>query len=102
MGNRTEVEIKAIGILRLILDTGFIMDLVDIVYVPVFTRNLISVPRLDSYGYELKFGNKEVSLFYNSCLVGSGTLRGNLYSLNLDCKYSQSLLSYHVYEFSKK
>ena len=44
----------------------------------------------------------EFSLFYNSCLIGSSTLHGNLYSLNLDCKYSQSLLSYHVYEFSKK
>ncbi|RVW71665.1 Retrovirus-related Pol polyprotein from transposon TNT 1-94 [Vitis vinifera] len=74
LGNGTEVEIEAIGTLCLILDTGFIMDLVDTVYVPVFTRNLISVPRLDSYGYELKFGNNGVSLFYNSCLVGSGTL----------------------------
>ena len=88
LGNGTKVEIKAIDTLRLILDTGFIMDLVDTVYVLVFTRNLISVPRLDSYGYELKFGNKGVSLFYNSCFVGSGTLRGNIYSLNLDCKYS--------------
>ncbi|RVW98915.1 Retrovirus-related Pol polyprotein from transposon TNT 1-94 [Vitis vinifera] len=74
LGNGTEVEIEAIGTLRLILDTGFIMDLVDTVYVPIFTRNLISVLRLDSYGYELKFGNNGVSLFYNSCLVGSGTL----------------------------
>ena len=40
-------------------------------------------------------------MFYNSCLVGFNTLRGNLYSLNLDYKYSQSLLSYYVYEFSK-
>ena len=88
MGNRTEVEIKAISTLHLILDTSFIMDLVNTVYVLVFTRNLISVPRLDSYGYELKFGNNGVSLFYNSCLVGFGTLHGNIYSLNLDCKYS--------------
>ena len=43
-----------------------------------------------------------VSLFYNSCLVGSSTLRGNLYSLNLDYKYSKSLLSYHVHESSRK
>lgn len=35
-------------------------------------------------------------------MVSSGTLHGNFYSLNLDCKYSQSLLSYHAYEFSKK
>ena len=63
-----------------------------------FTRNLISVPKLDSYGYELKFGNSSVSLFYNSCLVGSDTLRGNLYSLNLDYKYS----SYHVNQYFRK
>ena len=62
MRNETEVEIKVIGTLRLILDIGFIMDLVDTIYVPIFTRNLILVPRLDSYGYELKFGNNGVFL----------------------------------------
>ena len=102
LGNGTKVKIEVIVTLRLILDTGFIMDLVDTIYVPVFTRNLISVPKPDSYSYELKFGNNGISLFYNSCLVGSSTSYGNLYSLNLDCKYSQLLLSYHVYEFSKK
>ena len=82
------MEIEAICTLYLILDIDFIMDLIDIAYVLVFTRNLISVPKLDSYGFELKFRNNGVPLFYNSCLVGSSTLRGNLYSLNLDYKYS--------------
>ena len=50
------------------------MDIVDTVYVPTFTKNLISVPRLDFYGYELKFRNNGVSLFYNSCLVSFNTL----------------------------
>ena len=54
------------------------MDLIDKVYVPVFTRNLLSVPKLDFYGHELVFGNNCVFLFYNSCLVGSGTLSDNL------------------------
>ncbi|KAL6322423.1 hypothetical protein AAG906_008078 [Vitis piasezkii] len=63
LGNGIEVEIEAIDTFHLILDTGFIMDLVDTVYVLVFTRNLISVPKLYSYGYELKFGNKIVSLY---------------------------------------
>ena len=88
--------------LRLILDTGFIMDLVDTIYVSNFTRNLILVPRIDFYSYKLKFGNNGVSLFHNSCLVSSHTLCGNLYSLNLDWKYFQSLLSYYVHELSKK
>ena len=102
LGNGTGVEIEAIDTLRLILDSGFIMYLVDTTYVPVFTRNLISIPKLDSYGYGLKFGNNGVSLFYNSYLVSASTLLGNLYSLNLDYKYSQSLLSYHVHESSRK
>ena len=93
MGNGT------IDTLRLILDIGFIMDLVDTAYVPVYTRNLISVPKIDSYGSELKFGNNGVSLFFNSCLVGFGSLHGNLYSLKLDCKYLHSLLSYHACEY---
>ena len=41
-------------------------------------------------------------MFNNSCLIGVNTLCGNLYSLNLDYKYSQSLLSYHVHESSRK
>ena len=54
--------VKAIGTLCLILDTGYIMDLVYTTYVLVFTRNLISVPKLDSYGYELKFENFPCSI----------------------------------------
>ncbi|XP_028063904.1 uncharacterized protein LOC114267114 [Camellia sinensis] len=48
VGNGIEVDAEAIGILYLILDSGFILDLVNTVYVLVFTRNLISVSQLDS------------------------------------------------------
>ena len=78
------------------------MDLVNTIYVPIFTINLISVSRLDYYGYELKLVNNGSFLFYNSCLIGFETLCGNLYSLNLYCKYLLSLLSCYVYDFSKK
>ena len=72
------MEIEAINTLCSILDSGFIMDLVYIAYVLVFTRNLILVPKLDSYEYELKFGNNGISLFYNFYLVGSSISLGNL------------------------
>ena len=49
--------------MSLILDVDFVMDLINTICVPVFTRNLIAIPRLDSYGYELKFGNRGVCLF---------------------------------------
>ena len=82
MGNGIEVDIEAIGTFLLVLDSGFILNLVNTAYVLVFTRNLISISLLDSYGYEFKFGNKKVSLFCNSYMVGYDTLYDNLYSLN--------------------
>ena len=88
VGNEIEVDAKAIDTHCLILDSGFILDLVNTVYVLVFTRNLISVSQLDSCGYEFKFGNNRVSLFHNSHMIGSCTLYGNLYSLNLDSTYA--------------
>ena len=51
------MEIEAINTLHLILNTGFITGLVDTNYVLVFTRNLISIPKLDPYGYGLNFVN---------------------------------------------
>ena len=63
LGNETKVEIKVVGTMCLILDVDFVMDLINTICVPVFTRNLIAIPRLDSYGYELKFGNRGVCLF---------------------------------------
>ena len=60
------MEIEVSGTLCLILDIGFIMDLVDTTYVPVFTRNLISVPKLDSYGYELSL---EIMVFLHSIIL---------------------------------
>ena len=44
--------------MSLILDVDFVMDLINTICV-----NLIAIPRLDSYGYELKFGNRGVCLF---------------------------------------
>ena len=59
MGNGIEVDIEAIGTFLLVLDSGFILNLVNTAYFLVFTRNLISISLLDSYGYEFKFGNKK-------------------------------------------
>ena len=58
LGNETKVEIKVVGTMCLILDVDFVMDLINTICV-----NLIAIPRLDSYGYELKFGNRGVCLF---------------------------------------
>ncbi|KAK3024423.1 hypothetical protein RJ639_043381 [Escallonia herrerae] len=81
VGNGEKAQVEAVGILRLVLESGFNLDLVDTVYVPSMTRNLISVSRLDAYGYSFKFENKDFSLFLYARVIGFGLLEGNLYKL---------------------
>ncbi|KAK3007821.1 hypothetical protein RJ639_014878 [Escallonia herrerae] len=58
VGNGEKAQVEAVGTLRLVLESGFNLDLVDTVYVPSMTRNLIYVSRLHAYGYSFKFENK--------------------------------------------
>ncbi|KAK3023367.1 hypothetical protein RJ639_043448 [Escallonia herrerae] len=81
VGNGEKAQVEAVGTLHLVLESDFNLDLVDTVYVPSMTRNLISVSRLDAYGYSFKFENKGFSLFLYSRVIGSGLLEGNLYKL---------------------
>jgi len=53
MGNKEKVPVEAVGTYRLILDTGYHLDLMDTFYVPSITRNLISLSKLDVVGYPL-------------------------------------------------
>ncbi|KAK2966785.1 hypothetical protein RJ640_022744 [Escallonia rubra] len=69
---------------------------VDTVYVPSMTRNLISVSRLDAYGYSFKFENKGFSLFLYPRVTGSGLLEGNLYKLLLNASFTESLKTMNV------
>ena len=81
-GNKVAVE--AVGTFRLCFKTGFYLDLFETFYVPSFRRNLVSVSRLDKFGYHCSFGNNKVSLFQNSNLICSGHLIDNLYKLDSD------------------
>ncbi|KAK2975463.1 hypothetical protein RJ640_003616 [Escallonia rubra] len=96
VGNGEKAQVKAVGTLRLVLESGFNLDLVDTVYVPSMTRNLISVSRLDAYGYSFKFENKGFSLFFYSRVIGSGLLEGNLYKLLLNASFTESLKTMNV------
>ncbi|KAK2971281.1 hypothetical protein RJ640_001307 [Escallonia rubra] len=91
VGNREKAQVETVRTFRLVLESGFNLDLVDTVYVPSMTRNLISVSRLDAYGYSFKFKNKGFSLFLYSRVIGSGLLEGNLYKLLLNASFTESL-----------
>ena len=91
MGDGNKVAVEAIRTFRLLLKTGFHLDLLETFIAPSFRRNLISISSLDKFGYTCSFGNNKVSLFYDSNVVGSGSLIDNLYMLDVERSYNEIL-----------
>jgi len=93
VGNGKSMEVEAIGHFRLLLCTGFYLDLKDTFVVPSFRRNLISISYLDKSGYSCSFGNSKFSLSFNSNIVGTGSLLAydNLYLLDTVTTYNETL-----------
>jgi hypothetical protein len=88
VGDGNKVAVEAIGTFRLLLKTGFHLDLVETFVAPSIRRNLISISVLDKSGYSCSFGNNKVSLSYDSNVVGYGFLNDNLYMLDIECPYN--------------
>ena len=93
VGDGNPMEVEAIATFRLLLRTGFYLDLIETHVVPSLRWNLVSVPILDTYGYCYSFGNGKVILYQNSNLVGSGSLLcyDNLYLLDNIASFNESL-----------
>ena len=72
-------QVEAVGTFRLILESGFVLDLENTFYVPSFSRNLVSVSRLVTVGFSFLFENSTFSLFKNKAIVGYGPLVDGLY-----------------------
>ncbi|GJZ21613.1 putative RNA-directed DNA polymerase [Tanacetum coccineum] len=96
VGDEYKRHVEAVGTLKLILKSGFIMYLKDTLYVPSITQNLISVPKLLLHDYEFMFGYYGLKVYFNSRLVGTGSLNNNLIKLQLDSNFEKSLLSMDV------
>ena len=62
--------VEAIEDLSLELDDGFVLQLLDVFYIPSLYRNLISVSRLDDDGYDCHFGNGKCQIVYDNKYVG--------------------------------
>ncbi|KAL3652409.1 hypothetical protein CASFOL_002090 [Castilleja foliolosa] len=93
VGDGKSVEVEAIGHFRLLLRTGFYLDLKDTFVVPSFKRNLISISLLDKFGYLCSFGDNKFSLSLNSNIVGNGSLScyDNLYLLDTVVSFNETL-----------
>ncbi|CAL8167736.1 unnamed protein product [Prunus armeniaca] len=82
LGNEEQVDVEAVGVVQLKLDSGFILELDDIVLVPSMKRNLISVSRLSRLGYVFQFNKDGFALSHNSNVLTTGFLSNGLYCLN--------------------
>ncbi|WVZ12860.1 hypothetical protein V8G54_017390 [Vigna mungo] len=78
---------------KLIIDTGYCLNLEKCLYVPGCARNLISVAKLDCLGFNFRIENGIFHLYKLSYYYGSGTLLDGLYRLNLDVNFSESLFN---------
>jgi hypothetical protein len=85
--NGMRLHVEAVGTFRLVLENGYILDLVNTLHVPSFSKNLISISKLVPLGFEFNFIGSNVYLFKNSTDIGSGILVNGLYKLNLDPIY---------------
>ncbi|KAI3816586.1 hypothetical protein L1987_16288 [Smallanthus sonchifolius] len=102
VGDGGEQSVEAVGTMKLIMNNGLCINLYDTLYVPRITRNLVSVQKLDLDGYEVHHGHEKVTITLNSQVIGSGHLDGNLYKLELDDQFSESLLSYNINDNIRK
>lgn len=83
VGNGIQVKVEFIGDIKIRLRSGFILDLIDVVYVPAMTRNSISVSRLAKAKFELVINDFGFSILRNKISVGNGTLVNGMYQLNV-------------------
>ena len=99
-GNKMSSHVEAIGTCYLTLRSGFVLELEKTLYVPSFSRNLISVSRLVPFGYSFNFLETSFSLFYKSDCVGNGILSNGLYCINLQNNVPYN--SMHVHTGTKR
>ena len=96
MGNRMKARIEDVGTYRIVLDTGYCLDLEKCLYVPDCSRNLVSVSRLDVLGFDFRIGHGCFSLYHGTNLCGTGSLSDTLYCFNQNSTFVNSLLNVDV------
>ncbi|KAL4187643.1 hypothetical protein AMTRI_Chr09g40010 [Amborella trichopoda] len=84
MENDTYCDVLGVSTFKLCLPRRTHRLLTDTLYAPNMRRNLISVPRLDDKGYEIRFKSGQVTIGKHSRALVYGTKVDNLYRLNVN------------------
>ena len=72
MGNRVKALVEAVRTYHLILDTGYHLNLLETLYVPFVSRNLIFLSKLDLERYCFRFENGCFNLFKHNHIIDFG------------------------------
>ena len=83
-------HVKNVGTCRIVLESRFILDLVDTFYVSSYSRNLISISKLDKFGFAFKFENSKLIIMKNSMNIGSAYMCDGLYRLKTKFQIQES------------
>jgi hypothetical protein len=92
-GDDNKAEVETIGHFKILLNTGFYLNLYEIFVVSSFRRNLIFISDLNKNSFSCKFENRNFGLFLESKLVGFGKMSDydKLYTLTNVASYNESL-----------
>ena len=90
MGNRVKAPTEVVRTYCLKLDTEHLLD------VPILSRNLVSLSKLDVIEYSFNFGYVCFSLFKHIHVIGTSVFCYGLYNLKLNSLYVETLLHHNV------
>ena len=93
VGNGARVAALAVGVYILTLPSGLILELNNCYYVPAITKNIISIPVLDTEGFSFTIKNNCCSAYLNDMFYVSAKLLNGLYVLDLET---------HIYNIDSK
>ena len=101
MNNESTQEINCIHMWRqlgllLILKSAYVLDVDNVFLIPRFSRNLISVSKLDIVGFGFLFINSTFSIFIGGNFIGGGIKIDGLFKIDLDPNFENNCLSLYT------
>src|SRR3954468_16198441 len=84
VGNRSKVDLIAVGTLPLHLPSGLVLYLNNCYLVPALSMNIISGSCLMRDGYSFKSENNGCSIYMSNIFYGHAPLKSDLFLMNLD------------------
>lgn len=87
VGNGNKVDVAAIGTLKLMLSSGFILELLDVLYVPSLKESLISTSKLVKSGFSFIGDDESIRIYEKNKLdnvLGVCVLKSDIWQLLCD------------------